>query len=717
MAKLFLHRNSSVEKNVIVFISLVISFFGVIAGWILFGWRFHQFLFGADGIIALWPMFSQPGGYSTDVMGGVLVDSIYSKPLLFNLLRGWGVDTIPSLNWTLIALQSLFCFLLTEAALPQGSIPSGKRILYSVYGVAFFGFMPLLGWRISRGHLNLYQGAILVAAGFAIYELLRQKRLNTWHASAFGLLVLNALQPAAAQILTYGVVFALPWLIVLAVQHRRAMTATVFLALGAAALCTPWLGPALESLQSGDVLRGVPHDHVVFSYITTVLGDLKQSLFWNFRLLKPTREDFYFHEAYYSAGPLVPMILLFYCREKKWRLLIASLISLGMMVGFAMHLEPFCKILMTVFPPLQLFRVPNRVLMIGILVMTFFGVQKIFEIVHHQPLKRIYSGTFFAAVVVWSVLLPSTVQELIAWIACFLFVFLANHPRFINGGWIRLALLACSSLFAFQTTLYLPLSDLRADQAQLDQVHRSLQSDFPDLFAPLVRVQVPMNTAQLIGLSSIDGYWFPLTAFERLVAATEGHEKVDATRMNYDIHRNHPGFDILKDLYNIQGFLENNQGQLHIQRLSQGPAIWSSSEQKTFSSYRDLVDQLRKTDRFRTQWRVDGPEVSSPRCGDVHFSQLQRANDKLMFHVDSPASCPVTLSTNFTRQMSAFDQTHHLPIPPYLADGALLGLTVPEGASDIEVHLFPTLPFWVFGLVGLGFMIYLWFARKLVAWI
>jgi hypothetical protein len=660
------------------------------------------------------------GGYSKDILGGVLVDTIYAKPPIFVLLRYLGLDTIASLNWTLIFLQTLICFLATEAALPKLPPSRQQRALLSVMGTAFFAFMPVLGWRISRGHLNLYQGALVVAASFALYELLREKRFHSWHAVAFALVMVNGLEPAAGQTLTYGVVFALPILAVMMIENPRAALAALSLCGLGALLCLPGLVPFIHSLRAGDILRARTSQQFVYSYITTSIADLRQIFLWNFPIGHSDRPEYLHHEAYYSLGPLVPLALGFYLRQRRWMWFSACLAMVILSVSFAMHIEPISQILMAVFSPLKMFRVPSRAFIIVGWTLTFFAVQMLFRETRHDNLSRTTWGLLVGGIIAMA-LLPLPVLEILMWLVAFAFVILRNHLRWQKHAVAALGWLAFGSFLAFRTTLYLPLADLQAEEQRLARIHATIEHGMPQLLTPLVRTQVASNSAALLGLSSINGYWFALPPFARLMTATEGDAEMDPGRLTFETAPSHPGFEILKDLYNIQAILDSSSGQLQLHTLASGPALWASSLQQTFKTYSELVESLRHAPRFQTQWLINGPGLLAapinPACTKAQFSQLHWHNDELTFHVESPAQCPATVSANYHHQVTAFDHTHSQAVPTYLADGALVGLTIPEGASDIEVSFYPAVSFGWIVFAVLIFVGYLLLAQRLVLWI
>jgi hypothetical protein len=252
----------------------------------------------------------------------------------------------------------------------------------------------------------------------------------------------------------------------------------------------------------------------------------------------------------------------------------------------------------------------------------------------------------------------------------------------------------------------------------------------PQLSSPLTRVRLNLespefsyNTGFAAGLSTLDGYSYPTSRFLRLWSALSG-EPADATHGMFDIPEETPGFGALQQLYNVCCAVDTSPQGLLVRDLPPTPGeSWFSATLEYRKSLEELATTLRRNaeagDLKRTLWVVSSdPRVgaleeigASDVCARSSVSSVRavRGGQRFTVHVDSPATCPLTLATNYSTILRATGEDasgRESPLRLFPGYGALTSVIVPEGTKAVTVFAVAYLPWWarvlqVAGLAGM----------------
>ena len=682
--------------------------------WLLLGLRGNHLLLGADGIFNLWPIMSRTSDFAFDILGGSQISEVYGRPMMLSLLASLGLSTLWALNWTVILFQTCTAYLLFACLPRKTDFSYAENLCLSFICVGLIAFLPAYGWRISRGHLNLVQGMAYLLATLSLYQMLRERkrRPRVLGLTIITLMVLNGLPSGAGQLFTYGLVFGFPLYLALFFEDRRALLYAIGMTVGGAFLVMPWLYPVVHNALHGQFSHTQNAAGNVYGYITQTAADWKQCFFWFFPLISSPREPMFQHEAYLSFGPLPFFALALFARDRRWAQLACCLVSVFLFMTFASNTSPFSDGLLRIFPVLNSFRVPLRAGLIPLLFLQFFGAVCFLRgVLNTRGDVQIWSQLLPTALTAFILvgLMPLMLRELLAWTLVFAFL----HPR--ASSFPRIAALTMAitvgglSVLAYQTTLWPPLTDTTAFQSKIRETQNKIQTEAPQLFSPLVRTQVELpgmgpSAAALVGLSTLNGYWFPTTGFASLTSALEGGSGPSPMQMGFYIYKDLKGFEVLRDLYNIQAVDRSGQkGLVDLEILPAGRSVWASSEQKTFDSYSDLATQLQRQDRHSTQWipQSTEPPLNNPDCAMTTFSSLAMTSTGLSFDMVGKALCPVTIAINHMSNVRVESETGE-QLKDYVADGALVGFIAPQGAHHISVRFSVVRPWWLWILSGFG---------------
>lgn len=633
-----------------------------------------------------------------------------------------GLGVPQALNVTVIVLQILFSFLMSESAVQEKAKSWQDRVLNGVTSTFFFAFMPLLGWRFSRGHLNLLAAAFWLGALLALYHLFQQKRVHWFHIFAFWLLTIHCILPSGAQIFAYALIFALPLFIVLTCQNWRASVCTVAIAVAAILSHFVFIYPSLQAYLHGDFARTVSDVQTVYSYLTEEWVDLLQSVFWFYPLAPTERHIFTWHEVFYSFGPITFLYLGHLATRRSWALLGTLTFCIFLALAMALHLHPVAEQLIDSFPFLGGFRVPARALLVvGFLI-------QVMSLIHITRTSIAQSSNVHLKACVATALVttiiclvaPFSLLEGCAWaLAIPLFVRIKKIP----SSWQPAIAMSLSvlSLFAFRSTIWPPPTDILEIERQAKVFRAEIEKLDPLLTQPLVRVQAiapPIwnNAVAVSSLATLNGYWFATPFFLKLSAALEGHEAA-ATQMSFDFNLKSPHFEIVRDLYNIGAVVQKDHDPNTIVRLPSQTGVWISKEILPYQSPQDLIQQMSTLNRRDVQWAT--PDVIralvpiSSNCRDLRITGLsQNGRAHIEFSLSGADICPITIALNYVSsvRVQAIDTLTQLT--PYRANGSLIGFLSPGHDTRIRVSFDPRIPFWVWLVSAMGLGLVGWLARR-----
>lgn len=704
------------------------------AVWLLLGWRPDRLVSGYDAVHALFPMVqalvdargdASALAYRLDLLGGTAVrDTLGPQPLVV-LLAAAGLTATSVLNLTTFAVQALLGFFgqraMRDLTVVFGGSPWTVRLRLPL-AVVFVGFAPYVGWRVGYGHLSLLVGLLPFVAGFALL-LASSNRTAGATLTLTSLLTIAASLPfVGQQLVLYGMVFGLPlaagawW----ATGGRPSDLKLPLLVLSSSLmLAAPGFAPMVDHAFGDDALRQVGRTAVTYSYLTARPMDWLSSLPWG-RFMAPGRPEIQDHESNLPIGPLLLLLALVATRGRP--VLKGFLASVALAVAFASNVRPFSDVLLAALPPLRSFRAPTRALMPALAVLPAIAMAALAAV---RPLRsRVRVGEMLAGLAgaVASFLAPPVVREVFAWGAAVALV-QPTSWRWATPPTLALLLaLGGGSLGAFRERL-LPFPDAERLLAETRAWGAAAREEEPTLATPLTRVLAETDRAPFganrtfaAGLSGLDGYGFPQRRFVALVRALRG-EPYAPNALLLRFHEPFPASRVLFQLYNVAWTIEDQarggSPRVHDHGGTAGPAWFPASIVKHAGwpeLARALLDWGESThERARAELRVlaeDAPAAGValplPRdCSTAEARSLRAEGAALRLVVRTRAACPLVLAMNYGELLEAWGngRTRLATFPAY---GALLGVMVPAGTTDVLISPRPWPPRWTLLVAGAG---------------
>ncbi len=702
--------------------------------WLLLGWCPDRLVSGYDAVNALFPMVQalvDAGGdasalaYRPDLLGGTAVrDTLGPQPLVI-LLAAAGFTATSVLNITTFAVQALLGFFGQRAMRDLTAVFGGSPFTVGLrvpLAVVFVGFAPYVGWRVGYGHLTLLVGLLPFVAGFALL-------LAASNRTAGSTLTLTSLFTIAAslpfvgqQLVLYGMVFGLPlaagawW----AAGGRRSDLVLPLLVLASSLmLATPGFVPMVDHALGGDALRQVGRTAVTYSYLTAGPMDWLSSLPWG-RFLPPGRPEIQDHESNLPIGPLVLLLALVPTRGRS--VLKGFLASVVLAVAFASNVRPLSDVLLLALPPLRSFRVPTRALMPALAVLPVVAMAALAAV--RPLLSRVRVGQMLAGLAGAGALFlaPPVVREILGWGIA---VALVRPDSFRWATPPTLALLLAlggGSLGAFRERL-LPFPDAEKLLAETRAWGGAARQEEPTLATPLTRVFAETDRARFganrmfaAGLSGLDGYGFPQRRFVALVRALRGEPYApNALLLRFDEAL--PASRVLFQLYNVAWTIEDQAPggppRVHDHGGTAGPA-WFPASIVRDAGWLELAGALldwgeSTHERARAELRVlaeDAPAARAalplaPDCAAAEVRSIRAEGAALRLVVSTRAACPLVLAMNYGDLLEARGGGR-TRLPTFPAYGALLGVTVPAGTTEVVIAPRPWPPRWTLLLAGAG---------------
>jgi hypothetical protein len=243
----------------------------------------------------------------------------------------------------------------------------------------------------------------------------------------------------------------------------------------------------------------------------------------------------------------------------------------------------------------------------------------------------------------------------------------------------------------------------------------------PALASPLSRARTSFerpeflaNTSLSAGLSSLDGYYFPQRRFVELVN-TLRYQPYLPNSLLLRFPPTHASSLMLYQLYNVAWRVDAD-GTVRRQGPTAGAAWFSAGLARTWR-YQDLREELRRpADGLHTMarrtlwlmaddlhvWRAHLPEATDPLCTQAQVLGVEArwGDNGARARVRAPADCPLTFAMNYAENLraSAVLPEGSVPARVFPAYGALAGVWVPRGATQIRVEAAPTVlplaPLW-----------------------
>jgi hypothetical protein len=716
--------------------TLGLTLAGIPLVWLALGWRPALTVSGHDGLSNLLVAFAElsaAGGdwdrllYVPALLGGVkLRDTVGPWPVAA-LLAWLGLSPGAMLNVATFLTQSLIAFLGVRAGSDLARVWRGQDLRpgwpMRAAGVAACAFAPVLGWRIGYGHLTLLAGTLPHLAALAL--------IAAAGAGTVGL-VLVALAAAAVatgvlftghQMVLYGLVFGGPILLGLWASNGRRgrdLGLAAAVVVGAFLIALPDFYGVLRHALGTDSLRSLRGMDLTYGYLTAHPRDWLGSLLWTRDAIAPWRHVEHHHEVNNPFGPLLLLALALVPWRRARPLALGALASVLMALTFSMDVKPVSDLLL-LFPPLGSFRVPTRAMTPALLLLPPLALAG--ALVHEARGRALATGAAAGLVLA---LLPSLAREVAAWALAAACLLRVARPA-------RAALfvaLAIGGLGAFRERL-LPYVDAGALLAKARAIGRTAIHGEPALASPLARVRPAFEWPELIcntgfasGLRTLDGYYFPQRRFVELVRALRW-QPYSPHAMLLRFPPDHVSSALLFQLYDV-GWVVDEEGAVRRQGDTAGPAWFSGGIARTWR-YQDLREELRRpADGLSSEahrrlwlmaddlhvWRAHLPETLDPACAQATVIAVEAPPQEAAVataRVRTDADCPLTFATNYADNLraTAVVGEKRVPASVFPAYGALAGIWVPAGASEVHVQAVPTrlplAPLW--RLLGVGVLV------------
>ena len=719
--------------------------------WLFFlNWNGLTLIGNHDAIYFLFPFlkdFIESGSewknylFRLNMLGGVKAHDVIGFSPLANILGYFGYSSIFISDLIIFFIQISFSFLcikgirdLTTLWRETPSDPKNKNSITSLIGLVWLtAFTPALAWRLSYGHDIITFGTLTFLSFFSLLLAMRSQSFSLTQACVILMVLTHAFPTAGQQTILYSVIFGLPIFLVTAwpclrniKNHCIDFSIIGCLFIGSLGISMVHVIGMIDNAFGGDTGRGFNGHTATYSYTTAVLWDWITSLPWGKEVIAFNRPEFLHHETNYPFGPLI--FFFFLLPWKKSKLLFLGLgISLFLVLCFSMNITPISSALLILIPPLNMFRVPERaiypVLYTALMLACSALLLRTREITQKSQSKEILLlGTGVLIFFLFSNM-NNLVSELFYWTFSLLIsgMILRSQElsRYLSTGLV-FVILGAGSLSSFKERL-LPFTDSNLIVEKPQAIRAAILEQTPQLESPLNRVKLNfslggfgVNSAYAMGLSSLDGYGFPLARFSKLTHALRG-EKYEPTTGYFEFNENELSFKILKQLYHVETIAEIDRNQIRLSSL--GPSLgaaWFSEQLVPVQSVEELASQLLQNrdslllEAKKKMWwistdpafqRFQLPTAASELCrkSQVLSSSVTGPSQAIHLVIENESTCPLTVASNYLSTLQASLVKNGLKTEKLLlfpAYGALTGLIVPPGAKDVWIEATPVQSNW-----------------------
>lgn len=690
------------------------------AVWLALGWTPGLAAYSHDGLLISVPHLKalmaaggdwRAAAYRADWLGGVKLNGVAGSLPFLDLLARLGVGVHFALNALVFLTQALYAFLGLRTAADLGARWAQPGVPRPAVRFALFlllAFAPVLGWQLGSGHQTQVAGCFSLISVWALLAAAADGSLTVTLALAAGTGIAHGLPWAGVQTFVCGALFGAPLLAEGFWNAAGARPRSALLAWLAAACAAVLVFPRFEAMLAhatgSDAARGLGSSPVVFSYAVSTARDWLTSIPWAREWPAAYGRPLKFQlETNIPWGPLLLLLAAVPRpgRAAAW----AWALGAAAAVLFSMDAWPVSGALLSLFPPLGNFRAPQRSALPLALALPILAGAVVLAGAKNEktPSPRAAAlGTGLCAAAFWG---APWLREPLGWLAAAALLRPAWAARAgLSRDALLLALGLCG-LAAFRERL--PL--LRDLPAALDGAAREgarIRAEHPELGHPLsrVRVEPPIlefgnNTAFMMGLSSMDGYFFPPKRFLELTAALAG-KPYNPLVDNFSFGADSPAFPVLARLYNVGFLIRRGEGGHSVEKLDGGAPAWFAGKARKVKGFKELAEVLRSND-FRRPFGAlviasdpklpaGFPENFSKACARARVRSLAALPDgTVLAGVDSPALCALVISMNYAENLRAVREADRSePLTVFPAYGALAGVLVPPGKALIKVQAF-----------------------------
>ena len=703
----------------------------IAAFWILLrGWRPGLAVFTGDGLQYIYPYFSLVGSanpgtgffYDPSWLGGVKLDPVWIRTWYEKLAFAAGLAPIDALTVCLVIPQWLFGFAslklvdgLLSAFAPKRSPLRG---LERAAWLALFSLAPVLGLRIAAGHM--YYSNFLMLSAAAIVCGLKRKAAGFFGLGLLFAGLLACVESCSYPFLVNGILFGGPLLALLIWELRpwnmREAACVAFVALAAFLWAIPGQIEPLVHFSGSDTSRTTGGIELVYSIATSNWRDWLASLTWNPFLFSSGRVRSGVHETIWPIGPIL-LFLALGCATRARKLCAATLATLALCILFASRIEPFASLVLGAAPVLLKFRAPARAIFPILLIAAPVAVAALrirgTPEVKAKPRQKSEAAILLllgGAIFAW---LPGAAGELLAWAGALALVLEAS-------GWLQftalrrlvlIGLVAGGAVAGLNAGLPPNKIDLAQTEANARAMRAQILAAAPALADPLTRATFAIvdqkfysNTAKVIGIASLNGYWQPLRRFNELFNTATGNPPGEL-HVNRAIAADHSATPFLASLYNIAFDIRKSEaGELEVIPLkgAAGP-LWLTGAFRPFQSLEEAVAYARKppTSAPRDRpWFIATDAFARPHAATLGALPACATRPLLAHRVTSPyfaieadigegPPCALVFSLNFAESLRAYDKKYMSPLPVVPVYGALAAVLVATNTQTVLLRAEP----------------------------
>ena len=712
-----LHRHET--PNLLLIIAMV--FLVPLIWWLVPGWNFSDLLNQHDNLLSSYIFqreMGRAGGdwakllYWPQLAGGAKVHDITGSLPFVQLLAWAGAAPLIISNFVVFFMQILFAYFCTRITIGLSEVIYDNQVptpyLALVLLGILFAFLPLLGWRLPYGHINIISGVFVFLCFICLFLEEITGRRSITSIALCALTLTHTFQHSGYQMIHYSLVFGSPIIISLTfakpgqsfIQRSRWYLFPALVFLGAFLISLPKFYGMLTSALGGEMGRsdGV---QVIYSYTTASVGDWLSSLPWSKAAIPGARETFLHHEVNYPLGPLALLLILSKPTIPFGRLAIGLGISLFLAIVISMNIAPFSTWMVSLVPMLESFRVPARAVFPFLLCTSMLGAAALLKLITTSIDDLDNKGQFWLLALV-SVIFFAFSSSLLndVLLALFiLFIFVLVKVRQLPAPFplALLALLTGAALSAFSERSLPPLQNPISEDS-VSGIRGKILEQAPDLASPLNRVHtdiqlkgVGFNSLFFMDFSSLSSYWFPLRRYAELVAALN-ETQYHPTTINFHHQPSQPGFRALNRLYNVGStiYFENGQPRVEQTGKTWGPS-WLSTRIANQGSLTDLALSLKEYPNKNVLLLLNqdpftrAANVSGPPCKVISEPVIREPNFPINLSLAVEGQCWLTVSMNYSTILNVVDQDGQ-ELVTFPAYGALLGILPSENTRNIIIR-------------------------------
>lgn len=654
--------------------------------------------------------------YWPQIMGGVKAHDVTGSLPIVQLLAYWGASSLFISNLSVFLVQILFSYFCTRSTLGLSRVilQNDKKIPYLAMALVgiLFSFLPLLGWRLSYGHQSIVLGLfVFLCMTSLLLDEISGKR------SALSLLLAilaltHCFQYNGYQLIYYSVILGAPILIALAFANpgqNQLSRLKWFIYPGLVFLSALLIGlPKFVGMLGnalGDEMGRVVGSDVIYSYTIATIGDWASSIPWSASYIPESRPSLYHQEVNYPLGPLVFLLLLVKLNRPLLRIFIGLGTSLFLALVISMNIQPLSGALISIVPLLESFRVPARAILPFLLFLSLMSTAVLLKLIADAGSKYHLWQSALLAVVSAALFVrntPLTNDIALVLLVSVLFVLLRRGINRPEIAMVTLALFTGAAVAAFNERIVPPLENPISNTI-ISQIHESLVTQAPELAEPLNRAftnirlrGIGFNSAFLMDISTLSGYWFPLSRSAQLTAALN-NKPYDPIVAVFHNDPSQAGYEVLNHLYNVGWSIDQVGDELKVHKLGETwGKTWISKEIVWQNSLAELVNTLRKNvenNEKSIMPLLSGDPATAPvRSYDVdcRSAGIPSVSDgqpffPLNIKVDVEGQCLLTVAMNFANNLKVVNQDG-IRLQTFPSHGALLGIKVGQDSQHIIIN-------------------------------